>query len=267
MPAGSSRRMAHMTALWGSCFQQRRASFTKPSPSKGTDVPWMFCHCLVAGGPESLRLLLHVQGGGTTGWRRRRPRPAPSTTSAGPGWRSPPAGGSCRFQRRCGPVPPWISRQVTAVFVAVAQAVHLAGAQPADGGLGGSGWRCRGRTVAMVWPGWAAASRNTVSLIRACTWAKVSPPRTPELRGAVVEADQVQGVLPLQRAPGLVLPHPPRRSPAGPGWCGAQPGRGPGRWPGRWSWCGTGRWSTHASMGTSAKRGPAGPRSAGSRSR
>ena len=31
---------------------------------------------------------------------------------------------------------------------------------------------------AMVCPGWAAANWNTVSLIRACTWAKVSPPRT-----------------------------------------------------------------------------------------
>ena len=176
MPAGSSRRMAHMTALCGSCFQQRRASFTKPSPSKGTDVPWIFCHA---------------------SWRAARKRSASFFMFRGRNHRlaSPLPPSRCFHQRCLARVEissgrwelsfsktmracsPSISRQVTAVLSAWPSPSISPGPRHRT-----AAWRQRmavpWENRAMVCPGWSAASRNTVSLIRACTWAKVSPPRT-----------------------------------------------------------------------------------------
>ena len=89
--------------------------------------------------------------------------------------------------------------------VAVAQTVHLAGSQPpqgrleaADGGAVGEQGDRLGRV------GRRQAEHRALEP-RLYLGEGLSPLH-PEVRGAVIEADQIHGVAPLQLAPGLVLP-------------------------------------------------------------
>ena len=263
MPAGSSRRHGPHDRFVGILLPAAQGVLHEAVPVEGHRRAMDVLPCLVAGGPEALRLLLHVQGAEPQVGVAAAPLPLLPPLLPGQGGDLLRQVGVVVFKDDAGLFPLDLQAGHRRV-VAVAQAVHLAGAQPADGGLeaaDGGAVGEQGDGLARVGGGQPEHRLPDPGL----HLGKGLPAPHPELRGAVVEADQVQGVLPLQRAPGLVLPHPHADLPQARGGVELQ-ARGPGRWPGRWSWCGTGRWSTPRRW-AHRQSGPAGPRSAGSRSR